>query len=326
MAATRLKKEETSAVKKQYISVIILVLLVALYFLVEHRESSMTAPKSVENFLDVDTSEVTKITIGRFGSATTLNRASGNWYVMEGEEHRTADPNAIQQLIDILGDMKVGNVISDNPANQIKFQVDTLTGYTVSLYSGDNLLSAVVIGKMADYMHTYVRLRDQDKVYIADGMMSHLFNRAPSDWRDKTIFDLSTTQVQSVEFKFGDEHYRVIRTDTVWSVSEPPFNETVDADQDSVTRLLSALCALKAGGFATVYDTTEYSFENIDYTATVTMLDGSTRLLEAAEAEEDANRHFVRIPENNSVFIIFKSPWQKIAKKFHNLVETEKNS
>ncbi|MCK4655449.1 MAG: DUF4340 domain-containing protein, partial [candidate division Zixibacteria bacterium] len=306
--------------------IIILVLLIALYFLVEHRESSMTAPKSVENFLGVDTSEVDKITIGRLGGATILTRASGNWYLMEGEEHRTADPNAAQQLIDILGDMKVGNVISDNPENQIKFQVDTLTGFTVSLYSGDNLLSAVVIGKMADYMHTYVRLRDESKVYIADGMMSQLFNRAPSDWRNKTIFDVPTTQVYSVAFKFGDEHYQIIRTDTVWSLSEPPFNETFNADQDSVRMLLSALCALKAGGFATAYDTTEYSFENIGYTATVTMLDGSTRLLEAAEAEEDANRHFVRIPEDNSVFIIFDSPWQKIAKNFHNLILIEKNS
>ena len=326
MADSCLRQEEASAVKKQYISIIILVLLVALYFLVEHRESLMTAPKSVENFLGVDTSQVTKITIGRLGGATTLTRASGNWYVLEGEEHRTADPDAARQLIDMVGGMKVGNVISDNPENQIKFQVDTLTGFTVSLYSGDNLLSAVVIGKMADYMHTYVRLRDENKVYIADGMMSHLFNRAPSDWRDKTIFDLPTTQVQSVEFTFGDEHYRVSRTDTVWWISEPPFDGAVEADQDSVSALLSALCALKAGGFATAYDTTEYSFENIGYTATVTMLDGSTRLLEGAVVEEDANRHFVRIPEDNSVFIIFDSPWQKIAKNSHNLVLTEKNS
>jgi hypothetical protein len=286
----------------------------------------MTAPKTVENFLDVDTAQVDKITIGRLGGATTLTRASGNWYLMEGEEHRTADPSATQQLIDIVGGMKVGNVISDNPANQIKFQVDTLTGFTVSLYSGDNLLSVVVIGKMADYMHTYVRLRDESKVYIADGMMSQLFNRAPSDWRNKTILDLPTTEVQSVEFKFGDEHYQIVRTDTVWSLSEPPFNETIDADQDSVTELLSTLCALKAGGFATAYDTTEYSFESIGYTATVTMLDGSTRLLEAAGAEEDTDRHFVRIPGDNSVFIIFDSPWQKIAKNFHNLILIEKNS
>jgi hypothetical protein len=326
MADSCLRQEEASAVKKQYISIIILVLLVALYFLVEHRESSMTAPKSVENFLGVDTSQVDKITIGRLGSATTLTRASGNWYVMEGEEHRIADPNAAQQLIDMVGGMKVGNVISDNPENQIKFQVDTLTGFTVSLYSGDNLLSAVVIGKMADYMHTYVRLRAENNVYIADGMMSQLFNRAPSDWRDKTIFDLPITQVQSVEFKFGDEHYRIMRTDTVWSLSEPPFNKTVDSDQDSVIQLLSALCALKAGGFATAYDTTEYDFTNVGYTATVTLLDGSTKLLEAAEAEDDATRHFVRIPENNSVFIVFDSSWQKIAKNFHNLGQTEKNS
>ena len=64
--------------KKQYISILILVLLVVLYFIVQHREKSMIAPKSVENFLGVDTSQVDMITIGRLGGATTLTKAAGN--------------------------------------------------------------------------------------------------------------------------------------------------------------------------------------------------------------------------------------------------------
>jgi len=179
---------------------------------------------------------------------------------------------------------------------------------------------------MADYMHTYVRLRDDNRVYIAEGMMSQMFNRASSDWRDKTIFDISPSDVQAAEFNFGDEHYRVVRADTVWQVSTAPFSEAFEADQDSVSQLLSALCALKAGGFATPYDTTEYDFASIGYSATITMVDGSTRLLEAASADEDASRHFVRIPEDNSIFVIFDSPWQKIAKSSHNLLPAEKNS
>jgi hypothetical protein len=312
--------------KKQYVSIIILIVLVALYLLVEHRESLMVSPKSVENFLDVDTTEVSKITMSRLGSSMTLSRVGSDWYLMDREEPRRVDGTAMKQLMDIVGGMKVGNVISDNPSNQIKFQVDTLTGSTVSVYSGDNLIAAVVVGKMADFMHTYVRLRGENDVYLAEGMMSHLFNRPPSDWLDKTVFDIAPAEVQSVEFQFGEEHYRVMRADTVWQISKTPFSETVDADQGKVEQLVSSLCALKAGSFATDYDTTEYDFSEIGYSASIAMVDGSSRLLEGAAAADDANRHFVRIPEDTAVFVIFDATWKNIAKSFHDLLYDEKNS
>lgn len=312
--------------KKHLVWIILLLILVALYLLVEHRESLMVSPKTVDNFLGVDTTEVSKIEISKFGSSMTLSRAGGNWYIMEGEEPKKADKNAIKQLIDIVGGMKVGNVISDNPANQIKFQVDTLTGSTVSVYSGDRLLSAVVIGKMADMMHTYVRQLDEDKVYLAEGMMSHLFNRSPSDWRDKTIFDIDLSSVQGAEIQFGDQFYLIERADTVWNLYESGSETPTPADQQSLENLMTSLCGLRAVGFATDYDTTQYDFSNIRYTAKIKLLDGSEHLLEAASTGEDVSRHFVRIPEDSSVFIVNDPTWEKIAVDLQDLLPDEKNS
>lgn len=309
--------------KKPVVSIVVLVLLVVVYLLVEHQRSSDIAPKSVDNFLGVDTTEVTKITIGRLGSLLTLEKVAGEWYVMQDEPHKT-EPNMIQQLIGIVGKMKVGNVISDNPSNQIKFQVDTLTGFTVSIYSGDDVLSSIVVGKMADYTHTYVRLTGENEVYIAEGMMSHLMNRPPADWRDKTILDLDPNQIQAVEIQFGDQHYALTRADTVWLLQAQSSDQAVEADQDKASELINSLSNLKAGGFATEMD--EYDFSVIGYSAKVTLSGGEVSLIEAAAIDEEASRYFLRIPEIKSIFVLYDSSWKKIAKSYDDLLPTEKNS
>jgi hypothetical protein len=309
--------------KKPVVSILVLVLLVVVYLLVEHQRSSNVAPKLVDNFLGVDTTEVTKITIGRLGSALTLEKVAGEWYVMQDEPHKT-EANMMQQLLNILGEMKVGNVISDNPSNQIKFQVDTLTGFTVSIYSGDDILSSVVIGKMADYTHTYVRLVDENEVYIAEGMMSHLMNRPPADWRDKTILDLDPNQIQAVEIRFGDQRYAITRADTVWQLQAEATDEVVAVDQDKAIELINSLSSLKADGFATEMD--EYDFSEIGYSAKITLSDGGVNLIEAAIFDEETGRYFLRIPEIKSIFVLYDSSWKNIAKSYDDLLPIEKNS
>lgn len=309
--------------KKPLVSILVLVLLVVVYLLVEHQRSAKIAPKSVDSFLGVDTTEVTRIAISRLGSSLTLEKVAGEWYVMEDEPH-TIETSMIQQLLNILGDMKVGNVISDNPSNQIKFQVDTLTGSTVSIYSGDDVLASVVVGKMADYTHTYVRLVDENRVYIAEGMMSHLMNRPPADWRDKTILDLAPTDIQAVEIEFGGQHYVLTKADTVWQLQAESSDEVVESDQDKAFQLINSLSNMKADGFATEMD--EYDFSEIGYSAKITLSGGEVRLLEAAAFDDETSRYFLRIPEIKSIFILYDSSWKQIAKSYDDLLPTEKNS
>ena len=325
MADTSFQQKEV-VVKKSVVSIIIFILLVIIYLFVEHHEKSMIAPKSIDNFLGIDTSEVDMIVIKKLGGAVTLSRTGDTWYLMGKDVHH-ADMNAVGQLLSAISGLRVGNAISDNPANQLKFQVDTLTGSTLELYSGDHILSAIVIGKMADYTHTYVRLRDKHEVYLAEGMLTYLFNRPPSSWRDHTILSLNTEDVQSVEIKFAKEDYKIEKSDTLWLISKAPFAINIKADKDSVNSFIRSLCLLKADDFASAHDSTKYTFEKLSYFAKITLNDGSEQLLEiAVNNDKDSENHFLRIPEEESIFLIHKVTWQRLAKSYKELLPPEKNS
>jgi len=320
MADPPFRKEEAYLMKKHFIAIVILIVLIGIYYFVQKHETSMVAPKSVENFLNVDTLAVNKITIGRFGGGVTLSRAGDIWYVVSGETYK-ADAVAVNQLLDALLGMKAGNVISDNPQNQIKFQVDTLTGVTVTFYSGENPLNAIVVGKMSnDFRHTYVRLRDQNEVYLGEGMLTHMLTRSASDWRDHTIFDISQSDVQSVEFNTYGENYRVTLEDTIWTLSKAPFDESVEIDRYKVNGLLVSLCALDASDFARPRDTTEYDFSDLGYVATLMLSDGSSRAIEVATNIGDSKRYFARIPEDPTIFILNEGAFGNIAKSSSELL------
>jgi len=313
--------------KKQHIvAVVILIALIIVWFVIEQRESAMVEAPEVENFIGVDTSIVNKIVISNLGGAVTLNKVADKWYLIQDESYE-ADATVLNQTLGALAGMKVGNAISDNPANQIKFQVDTLTGSTVSLFAGEKKLSAVVIGKMSpDYRNTYVRLRDQNEVYLTAGTLTHLFNRKPSDWREHTIFDMRVDDVSFVEVMIGNEHYRVVKSDTSWAISLAPFSEQETADRYKVESFMASLCQLDANDFATAYDSTKYDFVDIDYMATITLSDGSSHMLEVAAVENDGDNRFARRQGDETVFILFDMNWKNIGKFFEDLLPDEKNS
>jgi hypothetical protein len=312
--------------KKQYLAIAILAALIVIYLVVQKRETSMTAPESKTDVLDVDTSAVNKVVLKRLGGAITLSRAGGAWYLVEDQSYK-ADTASVRQLLETIAGLTVGNVISDNPGNQMTFQVDTLTGQTVELYTGDRLLSSFVVGKMAtDFRHTYIRLSGKDEVYLAEGMLSRSLSKNPTNWRDKTIVDIPAANVQQVEFKFGNEHYRVIREDTLWFASKAPFDEKVESEREKAGKLVASLCTLKASEFAAARDSASYSFDSLSYNALITLTDGSSQVVEAGVTQGSSDKHYVRTSTPETTFILFNAPWQNIVKTYDELLATEKSN
>jgi hypothetical protein len=305
---------------------IILVALIIVYFVVQRRESSLVEPRHYDEFLQIDSTTVDRIKISKLGSAISLNRVGNTWYVINGDSY-PADPAAVSELLGALANLNVRNMISENPEKQIQFQVDTLTGTTLQVYAGDNLVGSIVVGKMSnDFRHTYVRRSGEDEVYLADGLLTHMAGRTSANWKDKTIIDVPVDQVQTIDVRFGDEHYQLEMPDSLWEVSEAPFNESQEADQAAASALVTSLCGLKASDFATPFDSTAYDFTDAAYTAIITLTDGSSHIVEIAGAEEDANRRFARTPDKDVVFVIYKNVYDRIAKSIKDLHSEEKNS
>jgi len=305
--------------------IFVLAALIVMYFIIQGREESESSGSRVENFLGMDTTRVSKIVLSRFGSEISLSRVGDVWYVL-GEESRRAEDGAMRQLLASLSALTVGSVISDNPANQMKFQVDSLTGSTVRVFESGELASSLVIGIAApNFGSTYVRRPGSNDVYLAEGMLSHLFNRPPNSWLDKTVSTLPRDGVTGVDVVLEGESFSLALSDTIWSISKAGSEGTEPVSNLQIGTYLDRLCGLKADDFAAKADTSEYSFDEAFVEVSLHSSDGSVLVVEGAAPKEDAHMYYIRLKDDSTVFVVYSPTWDILTRSYAEFVAEEKN-
>lgn len=194
--------------KKTYIySAIIIVLAALAWWLVERNQSPTTIRKMEDNwnFTIKDTASITRIEISdKVPSAVTLTRTPEGWSV---NEKYPARPDAIEILLETMHRMTMRNFVPE-PAIPTVTKRLAVFGKEVKVYSGKKLIKHFFVGpETADQLGTYMMLVGADAPYSVfiqgfNGYLNSRFFTEEELWRDRTIFDLSVSEIKSVEMEF----------------------------------------------------------------------------------------------------------------------------
>jgi hypothetical protein len=90
----------------------------------------------------------------------------------------------------------------------------------------------------------YVRLPDEDAVYILEGDLRTHIRRLPNEWRSKTVARVDTAAVTRVEIQRDTDEYTLVRRDSLWT-----FDDGSETNSSAVNGVLSELANLLAVGF-----------------------------------------------------------------------------
>ncbi len=274
---------------------ITLLVILAIWFFQSRHEEKRLSGKNIHNFLDLSPDDINALKITNAYDTFNLSLDNGHWYLDETTP-LLADTTVMKNLINSSCSLSVGNVISENPAKQIDFNVDDSSGIHVYYYDGDKLLSEVIIGKPApDFKHTYIRRPNEDFVYAADKQITYTFGRQRNQWLSKTILALDTAHIAEMTFSYPKETFRVDRKDTLWILSKKPYTKSVTANPGEVKVVQDLMRNLTATGFPGADDSTQYDFKTTDYTLTVKMDDGTEHTLTFYKPKvEKPSRYFIR--------------------------------
>jgi hypothetical protein len=122
--------------------------------------------------------------------------------------------------------------------------VDT-AGRRVVFARGADTVLALLIGEQGRAFQTaYVRLADDDEVFLFRGALPGMLSRALDAWRDRSIARIPPDSVGTVIITRNDREATLTRGAGGWTVGARP------ADTAAVGRLLGALGDLTAIGFA----------------------------------------------------------------------------
>ena len=221
---------------------VLAILIIATVLVFQRPGETSSSGRLAVSLTQFDSAAIDRIEITSSSGDVTLIREGGRW-MLQFPIRYPADESAVRAAVGKAGRMDLKSLVSSNPDNQHIFQVDP-AGTLVRLFDRGAERAVFRVGKVGrSFRDTYVRREGSNDVYLADGILTHIFVRKPDDWRDKRIFAVEQDEIRNVRFQYGDTTFILSFQDSVWLVDESPANSA------TVTSFLSSVSTLRADTF-----------------------------------------------------------------------------
>lgn len=115
---------------------------------------------------------------------------------------------------------------------------------TVGLKDGKSV--AVLLGAKKGEDEIYVKKSDAPQVFLVKKYNVERVNKAPVEFRDKTLCNIDGADVTEVSVAAGDKSYAVVKSGSEWKATKPK----IEVDPSKVTPITSAFKDWKATSFA----------------------------------------------------------------------------
>ena len=209
--------------------------------------------------VEIDTAKVTKVLINAKGENLELLKENNAWKVSIGDgKYAVAEKSSVKSTLNSLLSIKPSRIAAKNQDKWKEYQVDS-AGTRVQVFEGNNSTLDLVIGRFGfnqqamqqqqqmmmggrggQQFFSYVRLQDENEVYVADNFMGMSISSEASGYRNKRILSLTTDSISQIQFNYpADSGFVLSKIDSVWSIFGNQPDSTAVADYLSDIRYLS---------------------------------------------------------------------------------------
>lgn len=215
--------------KNKILIIITLALAVASVWLVM-RTRSGTVREELRDFAVQDTAAITKIFLAdRTGKTIELEREGNRWRL---NKKYYARRDAIKTLLVTLKNIAVRSMVAKSAYNTIITQLST-SGVKCEVYlNGKEKPDKVIYvgSETQDTKGTFMMLENSSVPFVTEipgfeGYLTPRFFLNESEWRDKTVFDISYNDIRTVQAIYNPDSARSFRIDfnsvTDLTVSSP---------------------------------------------------------------------------------------------------------
>jgi len=156
-----------------------------------------------------------------------------------------ADSGNVARFFSSVAEAQVGDLIATNPANHERMGVAGDSVRTLEIDTGGETRRLLVGGEGPRFSTAYVRLPDQDEVYLLEGgLRPHLIRRL-DDWRNRKMLAIDTSRVARLDVSRAGDSFTLVRGDSAWT-----FEGGGPTVARQVTNVLEQLAgSLVASGF-----------------------------------------------------------------------------
>ncbi|MBN1754926.1 DUF4340 domain-containing protein [bacterium] len=310
--------------KSTIIIIIVFVLLVLVYLLFFTGTKGRKTTTIKDDFLAIDSARVNYIELeGRTGKVI-MERQGEQWMITEPDPFEASE-EMIGKLLSETRKSTVDNIISENPEKHALFEVDSITGTRALLKSTDGNQTEFIVGKMgSNFSTTYVKLPGSDKVYLVEGRLSNLYNRAPRDWQNKDIIKVNKEAIAGINLFHPEASLKISRAETgdtlppMWKVEDLNSGRIIIADNQKIDAFLNTVSAFKTNDIITG-DSLNVDFENPAFRVEVTLNDGSLVAISGVPKDEEETNYIIKRDDKDLLYSVYKGSARRLWKKLGEL-------
>ena len=207
----------------------------------QDQDSQSVSNRIKEVFTDFDSTTVKTLKItSPDGGITELTYLTDTWEV----NGYASEEASLRKLWDAIDEDNVGNVVANNAENHRRMGLSLDSTWVLEIINVDNQQSTILVGNSGPtFPSVFTRLVDQNEVVVISGELRSAVTQSLTEWRDKTITTTDTAAVKSILLDYGDETYRLERSDTTWVMN----GETLDLA--AMIGITAELSNMEASGF-----------------------------------------------------------------------------
>lgn len=273
-------------IRKEYVILAVLIVVLSAYLVLHQRDRTHYR---LPVLAQVSGERIGKIVIKTPKKEVTLKKKGSYWQILP--QGYRVDKQKIGQILDAVGKLKLTALVSE--AGQYRhYDLDDGHKITVRAWSDKNkLLRQFDVGKVASsFIHTFVRLKGDGRVYHAQGNLRERFDQPVADLRDKTVLAFDKQRIIEIALvrdgkttvfkrqapvkakaKAGEKAPPAGSHGTVWL--GPQGNR---ADTAGIDRLLTALDKLQCDGY--IEKRAKADFKNPAFEVRLKTVDSEYRL------------------------------------------------
>jgi hypothetical protein len=225
----------------------LLVILVLVYASTEFFSSTGRSRQFREELVSIDTEKVTEVQITKGANTIRITVSEERWKVStnEGIEYE-AQEDRIMSSLSSIQTIKPSRVASRNPEKWQEFQVDS-AGTRVQVFEKGEKSLDIVIGRFGmqgqQQFHSYVRLFDDDNVYVAENFMGFSVPTDEASYRNQMVTSFSRDSVTTLKFVYpADSSFTLQKSINGEWISEGFYPDSTKTAQffNSLSKLNSA--------------------------------------------------------------------------------------
>jgi hypothetical protein len=227
---------------------IVLAVLVGVFAIVKLTRNSSRSSSFKTELVNFPVEEADKIEIISPSEKVLLTKSEDQWTVETEQGPKTAMEGNVGSLLSTLNTIQPTRLAARSSAKWKDFSVDS-TGTQVVVSGKGKTLTDIVLGRFGvegqRSFYTYVRLSEDDDVYVAADFMKMSVSSSANDFRNNVMARIGKDSLTEISFNYPDSAIVLSKMDEKWMKGNLP------ADSATTASYLNGLNIISSRNFTT---------------------------------------------------------------------------